>query len=60
MSWSHLSDEELLALVDSEGIGLTDWEIEFVADLVDHFSIQDLSEAQREKLEEIAEGRLHV
>lgn len=59
-----MDDEDLLREVDELGVGLTPWEVGFVSDLIDRDSnawdgVFALTDAQREKLEEIHEARVH-
>lgn len=52
-------DHELLEELDDEGRGLTTWEADFVESLWQRLEVADeLTERQREKLEEIADERL--
>jgi uncharacterized protein YnzC (UPF0291/DUF896 family) len=55
---SNLSDTDLIKLIDEEGQDLSDWEVEFISDMVDKHKGHGLTDAQRAKLEEIAEARL--
>ncbi len=59
-----MEDDDLLREVDELGENLTSWEVGFVADLIDrsHWALEhshfSLTDAQREKLEEIHEARV--
>lgn len=52
--------EEILEDVDQNGVGLTEWEVDFIADIIDKRAsgkYTGLTDAQAEKLVEIWEDR---